>query len=64
MWDFYQQIWSPFAVVLADMEEYGIKIDTKYLEEIEPIALKDKQEKVDKREREREREREKRREFF
>jgi DNA polymerase I-like protein with 3'-5' exonuclease and polymerase domains len=48
MWDFYQQIWSPFAVVLADMEEYGIKIDTKYLEEIEPIALKDKQEKVER----------------
>jgi hypothetical protein len=48
MWDFYQQIWKPFAVVLADMEEYGIKINKSYLEEIEPLALKDKQEKADK----------------
>jgi hypothetical protein len=42
MWDFYKQIWLPFAEVLADMERRGIKIDIEYLQELAPRADADR----------------------
>ena len=46
MWDYYQQLWVPFGELLTDIERTGIKVDVNHLREIEPIAIKDKLDRV------------------
>ena len=48
MWDYYQQLWVPFGELLTDIERTGIKVDLNHLHEVEPIAIKDKHDRVSK----------------
>ena len=42
MWNFYEQYWRPFGVLLTDMERKGILVDTDYLKQIQLKAEADR----------------------
>ena len=43
MWDFYKRYWRPFGELLTSMERNGVLVRTEHLEEVEKVALKDKE---------------------
>ncbi|XP_064981508.1 DNA polymerase I A, chloroplastic-like isoform X1 [Musa acuminata AAA Group] len=48
MYDFYEEYWRPFGVLLVQMESEGILVDRSHLLEIEKLAITEKQIASDK----------------
>ncbi|URE30155.1 PolI-like DNA polymerase [Musa troglodytarum] len=48
MYDFYEEYWRPFCVLLVQMESEGMLVDRSYLSEIEKLAITEKQIASDK----------------
>ncbi|RZS21467.1 hypothetical protein BHM03_00054114 [Ensete ventricosum] len=48
MYDFYEEYWCPFGVLLVQMESEGMLVDRSHLLEIEKLAITDKQIASDK----------------
>ncbi|CAL9169995.1 unnamed protein product [Musa hybrid cultivar] len=48
MYDFYEEFWRPFGVLLVQMESEGMLVDRSYLLKIEKLAITEKQIASDK----------------
>ncbi|CAN6458083.1 unnamed protein product [Victoria cruziana] len=48
MYDFYEEYWRPFGVLLVEMESEGMLVDRKYLSEVEKIATNEQKIAADK----------------
>ena len=48
MYDFYEEYWRPFGVLLVQMESEGMLVDRTHLLEIEKLAITEKQIASDK----------------
>uniref|UniRef100_A0A804KIY6 DNA-directed DNA polymerase family A palm domain-containing protein n=1 Tax=Musa acuminata subsp. malaccensis TaxID=214687 RepID=A0A804KIY6_MUSAM len=48
MYDFYEEFWRPFGVLLVQMESEGMHVDRSYLLKIEKLAITEKQIASDK----------------
>ncbi|EHA8590584.1 DNA polymerase I A, chloroplastic [Cocos nucifera] len=48
MYDFYEEYWRPFGVLLVKMESEGMLVDRAYLSEIQKVAIAEQQVAADK----------------